>query len=99
MQATKVYESKEAYEASEKYLTDGVCEIYKSAETYVKNLDGSLIKMDLKVFFEDVNSKFFKVEDLDFMEYFLSIVNVSGFKICHDKLFDYIFLACVCNNH
>lgn len=88
MQATKVYESKEAYEASEKYLTDGVCELYRSAETYVKNLGGSLVKMDLKVFFEDANSKFFKVEDLDFMEYFLSIVNVSGFKICHDKLFD-----------
>ena len=94
MQTTKVYESKEAYEAYEEYLTAGICELYESAETYVKNLGESLVKMNLKVFFKDVNSKFFK-EDLDLMGYFLSIVKVSGFKICHDKLFDYIFLACV----
>lgn len=98
MQATKVYESKEAYEASEEYLTAGICELYESAETYVKNLGESLIKMDLKVFFEDVNSKFFKVEDLDFMGYFLSIVKVSGFKICHDKLFDCGIMKCTDSN-
>ena len=72
---------------------------YRNAKAFAEDLSERLVCMEMDDFFNEVNSKFYKI-DTTFMNYFLSIiVNDGEFVVNHDKLRKYGIMTSNKSNH